>query len=183
MTDNSPAALKARRSQNTLIIVGTGIIVFSIWTLIKTVGMTLMNWTDILTELRSVQGLDDPSISDTALFTILMIVLLIYLGGGILLRLFVGLSAIAEGLGKRRSILYILAAAFMIWSSFSGCLISIAGLLSGETAEESSIILQNRPSVSAMIIELTSLIMMVQMVVSAIRIRWFRKTAAPGKTR
>ena len=178
MTDNSPEAILKRRTQNTLIIVGNGIIVFGLWTLIKTVGIFLMYRTELIRDIRTLGELNSTDYSDFTIFSVMFFTTLILLSFIIFIRSYVGLSAISEGRGRRRSILYILITLVMIWLNCMSFIQLTINLILGEEGERAVYSLSEDPSVSSVIIELTSIIMMIQMVRAAIRIRRLRKAEA-----
>ena len=178
MTDNSPDAVLKRRTQDTLIIVGNGIIVFGLWTLIKTVGIFLMYRTELIRDIRALGELNSTDYSDSNIFIVMFITTLILLSFIILIRSYVGLSAISEGRGRQCSILYILITIIMIWLNSMSFIQLTINLIFGEEGERAAYSLSEDPSLSSAIIELTSIIMMIHMTRAAIRIRRLRKAEA-----
>lgn len=175
MTDNSPEAILKRRIQDTLIIVGTDIILFSIWTMVKTVGISMMYRTEIIRDMRSFGGTENSTLSDSTLFLLFLIMILFLFSILLFLRLYVGLAAISEGRGRRRSNLYLAIAGIMIVLSILSLYQMLLQLFSGAEIEHAPYYLSDDPSISSVIIELTSIVMMLQMVSAAIRIRRLRK--------
>ena len=82
------------------------------------------------------------------------------------IRVFVGLSAVAEGRGKRRGLLYILIAVIMMIGDI--CFFCVGFFM---TEKEQFGALARDQSISTLIIDVTSLIMLTQMVISALKIR------------
>ena len=82
-------------------------------------------------------------------------------------RMYVGLSAIAVGRGRRRRLLFILIAVIMIIGNIWAF---ISGFFATEAPEQLGVLTENH-SLSAFIIDATSVLMLTQMVISAIKIR------------
>jgi hypothetical protein len=123
---------------------------------------------DSFKELPSVKEL--PA-SDGLIFAVLVAVVLVVVGVVILVRIYVGRAAIAEGRGRKRSILYLVLAAIMILCN----LFAIKNTLvpsPGDAALGGAFAKRN--SASSIIIELTSAVMLFEMIVSACTIRKFR---------
>ena len=164
--NNGPKQIEIRKSQNILIVVGSGTVLFSIWSAVKMLGMLFLFREETVDAVPKMSGPVE-ELSDKAVFWIVIVVfiliMLVILGA----RVYVGMSAIAEGRGRRRSLIYILLAAFMIISSiFYLC----TGALTMEAPEQMGALTRDQ-SISNLIIELTSVIMLTQMVISALRIR------------
>ena len=165
--DNDPEQVAIRKYQNILIVVGTGIILFSAWTVVKMLGSFFMLKDETVEAMRRFGGEGMADVPDTAVFYITLVTVLIIMLIVLAIRAYVGLSAISEGRGKRRRGPYLLLAVIMI---ISGTMSFIANFLS--TGKEASFgALSADTSFSGLIIELTSVIMLTEMVVSAIRIR------------
>lgn len=182
MTRNEPEQVKLRRDQNTLIIVGTGTIVFGLWSFVKAFGVIFSRRTQIVSEIIEDGMQNNYDFSDVPEGMIIKIMLLfvgIALAADMVARLYVGLSAIAAGRGKRKSILYIIITAIMI-------LFSLMTLISVQysSVEADHISLNGvgqEGSLSAIIIELTSIIMMTEMLAAAIRVRKLTRQGRRGK--
>ena len=117
MTRNEPEQVKLRRDQNTLRIVGTGTIVFGVWSFVKAFGVIFSRRAQIVSEIIEDGIQNNYDFSDVPEGLIIKMVLLfvgIGLAADMVARLYVGLSAIAAGRGKHKSILYIVITAIMI---------------------------------------------------------------------
>ena len=164
--NNEPEQKEIRKSQNTLIVVGTGTILFGIWTAVKFLGLFIMLREETVAALKdkigTVEGLSDRFIFWTIIGVSIIVTLF-----ALAVRTYVGLSAISEGRGKRPKNIYLVFAIIMIinavWT-FCNSFFTVQ-------APEQLGALTRDQSISALIIEATSIIMMTQMVVSAFKIR------------
>ena len=120
---------------------------------------------------------DLADIPDGIIFWILAAATFIVLAVALAIRAYVGLSAIAEGRGKRRKSAYIVLAIIMI---LAGIASFIAGFFSASSPEQYGALSRNQ-SFSALIIEATSMIMMIQMIVSAIKVRTLTRKGRNAK--
>lgn len=160
-----------RRSQNTLIVVGTGIILFSVWTVVKTLGVLFLLKNESVAVVK--KALDETGIilSDQQVFFIVLVIILVIMLLFLAVRTFIGLSAISEGRGFRRRKGYLILAVIMIIINIAAAVINFFSARS----QEYPVAFGNNLSLPAHIIELTSIIMLVELVFSAIRIRRVRK--------
>lgn len=165
--NNDPEQIKIRKSQNTLIVVGTGTVLFGVWTALKMIGSLFMLKAETIEAMRKLAdgGLDQ--FTDKQVFAIILGLALFVTLILLFLRTYIGLSALAEGRGRRRSKVYIPIAVLIICVT----LLSFVFNFLSVTGEKVYGALTPDTSFSGMIIEMTSIIMLVEMVVSAIRIR------------
>lgn len=171
MINNSPEQIRLRRDRNTLRIVGAGTIFFGIWSLVKVFAVLFIRRQEIITamfEEATENGIDMTGVSRTNMFRILLIMMLTALIFDLIARLYVGLSAISEGNGRRMRFPYIILAGMMIVGSFT----MITVLRGGQQQEGAAeIILNNDSTLSSVLIELTSILMLLEMIIAAVRIR------------
>ena len=160
-----------RRSQNTLIVVGTGTILFSVWTVVKTLGTLILLKDQAVAVVRKTADENGIIISDQHLFYIVLAVTLIALLLFLAVRTYIGLTAISEGRGLRRRIGYLILAVIMIIFNITAVVMNFVST----TSQDSHAVFSEDTSLSAHIIEITSIIMLVELVFSAIRIRIVRK--------
>ena len=160
-----------RRSQNTLIVVGTGTILFSVWTVIKTLGSLVLLKDELIAVIKKAITESGFVIPDQYIFYIGLALVLILTILFLAVRTFIGLSAVSEGRGFRRKNGYLILAVIMIILNIAVIIINFVSV----NSQESIGVLSNDNSLSAQIIELTSIIMLVELVFSAIRIRRVRK--------
>lgn len=172
-TRNTPEQIELRRRQNTLIIVGAGTILLGVWTVVKYYGILFLNRSKViaaLTEILKEQGAEWKD----EYFSVLLFFAGCYLLLLLLIRALVGIGAVLEGRGRHSGILYIVAACLLIWDS----LVSVIGMssdlinqLMGAVAAPQTNALQDDASISSIVIELTSLVLLAEMVYSSIRIK------------
>lgn len=179
-TNNTPEAIELRRRRNVLTIVGAGTILFGFWAILKRVGVLLLAREKYLPVIRQMieSGGEEWKAQYYALLILMTVVSLSF---ELAVRIFVGLAAISEGRGRHRSILYIIAAFVLMWGSFTSMIdlavdyrTELAGIFSGIASDP-----DKETSMSAIIIELTSLIMLAEMIYASIRVR--RLTGRSGK--
>ena len=151
---------KTRRLQDTLTIAGSAVIAFSVWSLAK-IGLFLSLVDESV--LRQLLGIDDSSLALTV-YALLGIIALIDLG----LRAFVGLSARAEGHGKKKSPFYLFVAAIVAIAN-AASLFAIAMSTSYASTSLSMVV--------STVIEVTAIAALVLVMVSSIRLRRMVKTA------
>lgn len=174
--NNTPEAIELRRRQNVLTVVGAGTIIFGVWTLLKSVGVLLLakdRYLPILKEMIESGG----EAWEDWYYLLLILMTVVSFSVELMFRLFVGWAAISEGSGRRRSIAYIIVAFIMLWSgiwTISGLASDygqeLAHMASGGSADP-----DNKASLSAIIIEITSFIMLAEIVYSSIRVRRLTK--------
>ena len=177
MTKNDPQQIKLRRNQNTLITVGTGTIAFGVWSFVKTLGMTLITRPDNISGYMSAMqsgGVEITDMSETAMFWTTVVISGILLIIDVSARLFVGFSAISVGRGKRHSRWYIVIALLMILGSVISVLMILYSFQLD--TEDSVAALSNNSAISnntfsGVIIELTSTIMLIEMLAASVRVR------------
>lgn len=171
-TRNTPEQIELRKRQNTLIIVGVGTIFFGVWSIIKTVGLFYFDKTRRLAVLKGAVEASG-AVWEDRYYTVAVILAVVILTWDLIFRSFIGWAAISAGKGKRRSILYIIIASLMVWSSIwtitglSADYVDLLVHITAQTPEES----WNEPTLSAIIIEITSLIMLVEMIHASIRVK------------
>ena len=172
MTDNNPEQIRLRRDQNTLRIVGTGTIAFGIWSLVKFFGVLLVKKQEIITEIYEEMYDSNPEMAETykpLIFKVLLIFILIAILIELAARLFIGLSAISEGGGKRRGVFYLIIACIMIVFSFLSSIAIMTRMVSADYDPSGAVM--DDTSVSSLIVELTSMIMMIEMVAASVSVR------------
>ena len=156
-----------RRSQNTLIVVGTGIILFSIWTVVKTLSLVFMLKDESIAIARKAADKIGISISDQHLYYIVLAVMLIIMFLFLAVRTYIGRAAISEGRGVRRRKGYLILAVILI---IINTVAVTANYLLPESQEYLGELSTNN-SMPALLIEVTSMIMMVELVFAAVRLR------------
>ena len=149
--------VELRRNQDTLVIIGSGVIVFGIWSIIRTF-LTQLFGADPILEIDADSGSFERVIG--------------YIGAGIVLavelgiRLYIGLSARAEGMGKPRGRGYLM----LSWLLLIGDLLLILlGILSYvEKALGEGI---NAQDVISVLIEITNAVILAQLITASRRVK------------
>ena len=106
---NDSDSIKFRKNSRTLVDLGTGIIIFGFWSIVK-----LATYTILEIPIYDLSEYDDLDQSD---LPFIMTVLYIMLAADVIVRVIVGLNARAEGRGKSRSSFYLI---FNLWMIFFG---------------------------------------------------------------
>lgn len=174
--NNDPTQIKIRKYQSNLIIMGTGVIALGFWAVIETIVMLTVLRNETVEEILLAEGDTGDRTSVLAANIVFITVTLMILAVVLAIRFYIGRSAIAEGRGtcKRSGVLYLLLTVMLI-------IFSIVNVIAGTSALISSIktgVTDPNVSVSSVLIELTSGIVMTETVISAIGIRILR---AKGK--
>ena len=157
---NDKASIKFRRNSNTLVDLGTGIIIFGFWSIVKLATYTIL---DIpIYDLSEFDDLDQGDLP------FIMALLYIFLAGDVLVRIIVGLNARAEGRGKSRSPLYLF---FNVWMIFFG-LYTVGSLvwecfMAGYTETLFDLLLM-------LFMEISSLVITIEVYVAALSVRRYK---------
>ena len=146
--------IKMRRYQNLLTVSGLGVIIFGLWTVLKTILLLFL-------QEDMVDDLPDGLFYRVLFFTLIGGVLLI----DFLIRLFVGLSARAEGFGKKKGYGYIVVAILIAIAS----LVSLV-LIFFDMGDRSILEL-----IVSFIVEATSMIATVELLVAAFTVKKLKK--------
>ena len=165
MQDVHAMQIRLRKSCDTLKIVGRGVIVFGIWSIVKVILSSTLQWNGIYADMENT-GVNETE-AKLAYWTILLLLIGIDLG----VRLFIGQSAIAEADGKEKGWLYLAISFLGVVFSFTA--IVPAGFLFGAYS--------GQPLLNVcitLIVEITANITMAEMCVSAVRIRKMRRQLA-----
>ena len=165
--DNSDRAVNERRYRSTLMIIGRGIIVFAVWTLFKTLSTVFMNRTEWIGFIRDNVDLKDVIISDELLFGMMLALAVLYLLFGVSSRLIIGISAINEANGIRKGRIYLPLSVIITVINSIELLLNLKNLFK---ISEDELAMSNT-SVAALIIQLTSMILLIELSVTAIKLR------------
>lgn len=162
--DRREAERLLRKNQNTLVIVGKGVIAFGVWTAVKAVLSALL-MDDLQNAIRGTEtGEPIPAL---AVYAVLAFFVLLLLG----LRALIGRSAIAEGMGKKPRRLYLVLASLVALADLAALAASIVWIKdSYKSATDLAV---------TVVVELTSIVTTAELVLSAIRVK--RLTRLLGK--
>ena len=157
---NDKASVKFRKNSNTLVDLGTGIIIFGFWSIIKLATYTIL---DI--PIYDLSDFEDMEQGD---LPFIMALLYIFLAGDVLVRIIVGLNARAEGRGKSRSPLYLIFNVWMIiFGLYSVCSLVWEGLEAGFTEYFFDVLLM-------LFMEISSLAITIEVYVAALSVRRYK---------
>lgn len=153
-----------RKYQNTLVVSGTGVLLFGAWSVAKAVlFFTLVPiFADALLEL----GLED-ALTEKVLMALVWSLVVINLAAELLMRTYIGLCAIAEGKGRKKGYGYLLLAGFLV---IQYLLMLLQGIGTAQLIADSLL-----DTVVTLILDLTSLYTMLEMIVSSVRVKRHRK--------
>ena len=166
MSDRHTLEIKLRKSEDSLRIVGLCVIAFGIWSIIKFVLISDsgLDFTSIIADINDPMG--DESFIKLLVYSIMAF----FLGLEILFRLYIARSAIAEGNGTKERFFYIMMA-FLI--ALVNLALMIAGIVLWHTPENKNQSLSS--FILACVTELTSICIMLEMGISAIRVKKLRR--------
>ena len=159
--------VKLRRFMNLLVVSGTGVIIFGAWSVLKTILVFLMQ-KDMIEAIFT-----KLSVTTTVkVITIIIVVSIMVID--FLIRLFVGRSARAEGFGQKKGYAYIIFAVLLAIGSVS----SLVLLFSDAESLKLDSILQ---TVVSLIVETTSIIVTVELLVAAFTVKKLQKETGEVK--
>lgn len=145
-----------RRQQDTLVAMGTGVIAFGTWSVARSIVY-------FVTGVREIQTTFPARLTDSVAIAVLYALLVALLTFDLGLRFYVGLSARAEGKGKRGGKLYLVITVLLIASYLYTIPQDILVFSRGrETFLD---------TIASLFIDLTSLITLVWLLIAAIRSR------------
>ena len=145
---------KMRRYQNLLTISGLGVIIFALWSVLKTILLFFLR-----EDVRA--ALPDDAASRTILLVVIIGILVI----DISIRLFVGLSARAEGFGKKKGYAYIVFAVLAALASLASLVMIFFDSTYNSITE----------LVVSVIVEATSLVVTIELLVAAFTVKKLKK--------
>ncbi len=170
--NNSEEQVMVRKYRSTLVIVGLGIILFAVWTAVRTVGDLILKKPLIL-EFMNEALAGQPDIPDeTLVYWVFCAVTVIYLVTSVFIRVFVGRAAIAEGRGRRAAgRLFLILTVILI---ANGIFSVVNDVITLAARNENANRIQDVSAVS-IFIESTSLVMLADMLVSSLKLRRMRR--------
>ena len=164
MQENDALQIQLRKNQDTLKIVGMGVMAFGAWSIAKTILYTMLRWNSIM------GGMVDQELSAKTAGIIFVIMLVLILAAEIAIRLYIGRSAVAEGNGEKRCPGYIVTAVLI---SFLGLIMTVSAIVIAGSRTELSI-----DVLVSLFVETTSTVATLEMCWSAIRVRKLRRQLA-----
>ena len=168
-----------RKNQNLLVCIGTGVLMFGFWSVIKGVMTVFLQKDELLSMLESVrESLPAEEVQFFApAFTIMCAGIGIIVGVVLLMRIFVGLSARKEGMGKGKrkrnrraylvfSVILVVITVFSLFADFPTMGKSLEGFLDG---------------IVPVIIDVTSLIMLIELIVAGAKVKTLKRKLEEAK--
>ena len=150
-----------RRRRSELLTLGYGIIAFGLWSVLKTY---LYTWVDPI-----IKEIDTEEQYKMAATILAYVMISIILAADFGLRLYVGMSARAEGMGKKKGRAYIVVAALMLFVSVVLWLVSLGYVQS--RAEKEALM----DYIVSMLVDLTSIAILARLVYNAVKVRQLRR--------
>ena len=155
---------KKRRLQHTLSIAGIGVFAFCVWSLAKiTIFLYLVDEATLQQTISGLLGIKDLQIT-TALYISLVVIVIV----DVVVRGYVGLSARAEGHGKKKGSFYLVVAVL-------AAIANICSLVA--IAFSTTLVLSPLNMVVSIIVEATAVAALVLVVRSAVALRRMDKAA------
>lgn len=158
--------LDLRRQQNNLVILGGGVIAFSLWGLLK---MLLILITANTQKNYILQDVGEGMAEKIAFYVLFFI----FIFADLLFRIYIGRSAIAEGRGKRKGTLYLLFAILLFVFYMAGIGLNMFIKLAEYESLEDRIV--------QTVIEITSAVIYLELFISALRTRAIQRKMALAK--
>ena len=156
-----------RKTEDKLVIDGLGVIIFAVWHVFRSFLVMWMDGDRIETETAE--------IADLVSQWVFILVLLFFMILIVTPRLYIGFSAIAEGKGKGKRRGYLVAAGLI--AALDICLFTaLAVFLIYQMRAEGSVQLSGN-GILALVIDATSLWILIEMIVSARKVRRLRNRA------
>lgn len=150
----------SRKYHNTLYVSGIIVVAFSFWGVIRSIAYLFLSSDSSLSDYKEMGEFK---------YAILIFALIIVIAADFLLRFYVGRCAIIEGHGKKRSIIYVVLAVLMVFSTV-GCIILAIDTFNETDAKASTII--------SIVVDTTNAINMCELIYSAIRVKRIHKESA-----
>lgn len=160
---------KQRKDENTLVVIGGGVIAFGVWSVVRTVMEVILR----MEELQGMSGMAGMTgLERLAAEIIMWVVVAILVGVDMSIRLFIGLSARSEGMGRKKGQAYVAVAGILAVFYVVIWLAEMAGFHGSEQLYLSQI--------AAMLLDFSSSAVLVELVFTAVRVKRARKLRKEG---
>ena len=153
-----------RRGQNTLFILGGGVITFGLWSVVKSIMYLMVN------PFQYFRSDDVPQEFQLLVMAFVYGIAALLVGLDVGLRIFVGLSARAEARGKKKSRAYIVVAAVMA----AGNLLLFLGTLLLAATTPDAVTGNLLDTLVSAVVDVTALIALFELVFTARRVQRLR---------
>ena len=181
--DNSPDRIRLRKHQNTLVVVGVGVIAMGIEYIFELLGLMLFDREYVANFFREMNPEFFADFSDGFMIMLFAIFALIVLFLTVSVRVFVGVNAIKEGKGGKPRFLYLFFTAILIASTFESIVYGLEFLKDAEnnsarldllfnTAADST---NGSASISTLLICVISLVLLTELVYASIMSKILRR--------
>ena len=152
-----------RKHQNALIIIGSGVIAFGAWSMIK----LFVSFSLSREELRAlaIEAFGTEEIDHFASFIFYAIMAIIPLSV-FLMRLYMGLSARAEGRGRKKGVSYLVLAVLFVVANTASILFRFATFFASSHTGDDIV-----DMIASTVMDATSLITLAELLYSASRVR------------
>ena len=159
---------------------GVAVIAFGVWTIIKSAFYLLLQPFDIeifippeqLAEMEAEMGPNVDILTSGVIVGAIFFILFLDL----LLRFYIGKSAYADGRArKRKRVIYVIVAIIMAVAFANGIWATVSNLFIGEPTEQSEGVEYMRGVLTSVLLDMTSLLALIELIVSAIQVRRLRK--------
>jgi hypothetical protein len=159
------------RAQSTLRTLGDGMIIFNLWNLLKPFLLSFFGQGETVeaADLPDFSAL--PELSEEMVFVLLMTALA-YFVLNFVLRLYIGLSARAEGKGKRKGWLYLIVCVIIF--AVDVILLITSAILNLAISVENSTYLQ---LFAALVLEISSIAILFETIVTSIKLKRLNRRA------
>ena len=152
---------KLRRSQVTLVTLGTGVILFGVWSVVKSL---LYYRTNLFADLDTQV---EPELLPYMLATVVIVALFVLADLGI--RLKIGRRARAEGMGRRQKNGYLILAALIVLVNIIGDLLGVCYIVKNGVPEQSGL-----DYVVSVLVDLSSTVLLAELIITVLRVRKLR---------
>ena len=150
-----------RRKQVTLVTLGTGVILFGVWSVVKSLLYFRTNlFADLDTQV-------EPELLPYMLATVVIVALFVLADLGI--RLKIGRRARAEGMGRRQKNGYLILAALIVLVNIIGDLLGVYYIVKNGVPEQSGL-----DYVVSVLVDLSSTVLLAELIVTVLRVRKLR---------
>lgn len=154
-----------RRYQNELVIIGGGVIAFGLWSAVRTILTIFFGNDQILQEMGTVTN-EFPEYR-WVFYVLVFLVIFVIIGLFISIRLFIGSRARREGLGVKKSNLYLVLTVILIVVNIGSMGSVILGILDTEEDVLSEFV--------QILIDITNVVTLIQLLIAAKKSRQIEK--------
>ena len=151
-----------RRRQVTLVTLGTGVILFGVWSVVKSL---LYFRTNLFADLDT--QVEPELLPYIKLATVVIVALFVLADLGI--RLKIGRRARAEGMGRRQKNGYLILAGLIVLVNIIGDLLGVYYIVKNGVPEQSGL-----DYVVSVLVDLSSTILLAELIITALRVRKLR---------